>query len=231
MNEQDSQGRPLTAACSAHGAAPLLLLACLPLFLMDHLPPGIHTERKVRPYEFMFSFIFFPLETDLRRFNYAKAEKSWVFRLWEQSTVFLFWRFSAVGNPGPACGHTLGQQHLSTESSLSLDLKGPQRHGGLCSLSSFSKRCTVAGPGSRAAMLLPRGWNFVRQPTVRALFGLYLRNPLLTGSLCQVSPKPEQNSSGCALWHLLHIGHPRIISFFLYECHLNFLVGRPLSPP
>lgn len=144
--------------------------------------------------------------------------------------MFLFCHFSAVRNLVPACGQALGLQDLSTESTLSLDLKDPQRHGRLCPLSSFLKRCTVAGPRSRAVMLLPRGWNFARQPMVRALFGLYLRNPLLIASLCQDSPKPEQNSSGHALRHLLHVGHPVITSFFVYECHLGFLVGRPLSP-
>lgn len=49
----------------------LLLLACLPVFLMDHLPSGTCTERQAQPYEFVFPFLFYSLEADWRRFNYA----------------------------------------------------------------------------------------------------------------------------------------------------------------
>lgn len=75
---------------------------------MDHLPSGICTQRKVQLYEFMFSFLFFSLEVDLRRFNYAEAEKSQVLRLRQQPIVFLLYHFSVVGDGVLACDHGPG---------------------------------------------------------------------------------------------------------------------------
>lgn len=68
MNEQDSQGKPLTTACSAHRACPFIALgmsACVSN--VSPPPPRTGTERKVQPFKFLFSILSLPLETDLSR--------------------------------------------------------------------------------------------------------------------------------------------------------------------
>lgn len=149
MNEKDSQGKPLTTACLAHRACPFIALGMFASVSNGSPSPGNMHREKGAALWIHVSISFFSLERDLRRFNYAEAEKSWVLRLREQSVVTLLCHFSAVGNLAPACSHGPGLQHLN---SVFLKLLGTHS----ISISSMDPP-THSHPSWRGRLLLSQG--------------------------------------------------------------------------
>lgn len=154
MNEQDSQGKPLTTVCLAHRACPFIALGMSASVSNGSPSQGnTHSGGNVQPYEFLFPFLFFSLETDLRRFNYAEAEKSWVLRLRQQSTVVPLCHFSAVGNLTLAAmllGYSIPISNLP--SARTSWASQHQHHRSLYLYSTFLKRQCVVESGSRAML-------------------------------------------------------------------------------
>lgn len=66
MNEQDSQGKPLTTACLAHRACLFTALGMSASVSNGSPSPGNMHRGKVQPYESMFSFLFLPFRNSLK---------------------------------------------------------------------------------------------------------------------------------------------------------------------
>lgn len=168
-----------------------------------------------------FHFFFFPLETVLRQFNYAKGKKFWLLRLRQQSVGFPLYHVSAVENLALVCGHGPRPQcpqyptfpHLDPLHLTAWASQSP------CLSSSFLKRQIAVETGSGAMLATSQGRKFISQAGLRVFWLLFLHSsPDCFFLLGSPKARPGRQIWGC------------FVTFIVCRLPKNHIFLKQMSP-